>query len=81
MEDIAGQALLVDAYQWRGGLHVTHDEGDSFVGTAIGVDGGPPAESVNAELAPAGGKIGARYFLNFTLLHANIIAAWVGAEA
>ena len=82
MEDVAGQALRVNADQRRGGFHVAGYEGDGFFDCvcrrAIGVGGEVLAKAVNAELAPAGREISGGNLFDFVFAHFFIIAAESG---
>ena len=58
MKDITSQTLRMYTHQRCLGLHVAHDQRDSFFYPAVAVMRGVPAKTVDAKLAPAGGKIG-----------------------
>ena len=57
-EDVAGQALRVNAHQWRSGMHFTHNQRHGFFGLAAVVRGrGAGGKSVNKKMTPARRKI------------------------
>ena len=74
MENVAGEALGVNAHQGRRGFYVAHYEGDGFFDAAIPVRAGLPAKAVNAKLAPTGGEIRRSDLLDFVFAHIFIIS-------
>jgi hypothetical protein len=78
-EDVAGQALGVDADQRRRGVNVAMHEGDAafdatecngIAGTAgLGL-GDHTFKAVDAEMSPAGGEVGLRYLTDRDRGHA-----------
>jgi hypothetical protein len=81
-EDVAGEALRVNADEGRGGVDIAKDEGNEAfdgglgwrrVGVAGGWRGVPAFESQDAEVRPAGGKIGLGDFLNAFEWHIFIL--------
>ena len=76
MKDVSGQALRVNANQGRGGFHVAHHQGDGFFDATIAVGTGLSAKAVDAELAPAGGKIRGSDLLDFRLTHCIHYSGW-----
>jgi hypothetical protein len=71
MKNVSRQTLRVNANQGRGGFHVAHYQGDRFFDAAITVGTGLSAKAVDAEPAPAGGKIRGSDLLDFRLTHCN----------
>ena len=82
VEDVAGEALGVDADDGRRGVDVAHDQGYG----GFGADGGggdvvvagsgvvdDALEAEDAELSPAGGEVGFGYFGNACERHGLII--------
>src|SRR5262245_23921169 len=55
-EDVAGEALRMDANQRRLSVNVAHDQGYGFFHTAVAIK--KAFKSHNAELSPASGEIG-----------------------
>jgi len=57
MENVARKTLGMDAHQRRSGLDISHHQGNGFFDapTPIGTEFG--TKTVDAELAPASGKI------------------------
>ncbi len=86
-EDVASEALGMDADEWRGGVDVAHDQGyQAFyaagrVGVlgglfAAGARGGEVAlEPVNAEVSPAGGEVGFGDLEDFCERHGSSLDA------
>ena len=61
VENVAGQALGMDADERRGAIDVPHFKDDGFLYHAIGV----AFKAVDAEVSKAAGKIGFSYFSEF----------------
>src|SRR5664279_1567230 len=75
MKDVAGQALGMHAYEGRRSFDVDHHQGNSLFDAAIAIGPEVSAKAVDAELAPAGGKIRGSDLLDFVCAHCFIIAA------
>ena len=75
MKDITGKALRVNPNQRRARLHIAHDEHDSFLNSAVAVDLGMPAKSVDTELAPASWEISGGDLFNYRIIHTIIISS------
>jgi hypothetical protein len=76
MKNVSRQTLRVDADQGRRGFHVAHYKGDRFFDAAITVGTGLSAKAVDAELAPAAGKIRGSDLLYFRLTHRTHYSRW-----
>lgn len=81
-EDVAGEALGVDADERRGGVDVAHDESDEAfnlrgcggLGRAVGQRlGGLALKAEDAEVAPAAGEIGLGDLCDVGECHASIV--------
>jgi hypothetical protein len=56
-EDVAGQALRMDSYEWRLGVNVSHDKCHRFFLTAVAIAEEVALKAKNAELAPTSRKL------------------------
>ena len=79
MKNVAGQALRVNPHKRRSGVNVAHHQGDGFFNRATSI--GFSAKSIDAEPAPARGKIRGGYGLNGLGSHELIIAAGARGES
>src|SRR6266702_2774829 len=74
MKDIAGQALRMNAHEWRHRFHIACDQSDSLFRGTIAI-AARRAKAVNAKVSPAGRKVRGGERLYFVFTHAFIIAA------
>ena len=81
-ENVSGEALGVNTDERRSRVNVAHHEGDSFFFAGIRTVGGEVAfEAENAELSPAGGKVGLGNFADHSGRHTLIICGYAGLRS
>jgi hypothetical protein len=73
MKYVASEALGMNANQWRSGLYVTHNQGDSFF-YVVTVSLSRRAKAVDAKLPPARGKVRRCHLMGRLITHHSIIA-------
>jgi hypothetical protein len=80
MKNVTGEALRMNTHQWRGGVNVTHHQGDGFLNLTVSFRARFCPKAVDPEPAPAGGEIRGCDWANCVCGHTLIIAAGGGVE-